>query len=513
MFRTNVYTAEAVDKKTGNPTGKPKKIWALGLVLLVELIGTFLMVFEIIAPSALQLEQFEWYNQVFGTYLMKAFWVAGFILILIFLLRWCSVNLNPAVTLAEVATGHVKKERAAWMIVIQVAGATLAAYAAYWMGANMEVFNAGVLSHNSQYYLGTYTLDAVFPVLQLSQNELSWIGDATTNQWIADGVMTSTGKFVVAPTGHNGDISAMTAFFGLWDAEWGYNSTALAWLAVVVAIEFVFTWLLLWSVVGAKRVSHNARPFLIFAVLMVVVTLGIHTNNIALNPARLVGPAVIAQVTGGAHTMQYVPFFLAGELLAVLAVAKTAGRREMKAAKAAYKETGLFTTVGTGVVTDSAVAAIKADEEAFKADIRDVVLHIQEDLEIVKARYKWVLEGKDPIETMTLEEVQAAIKAKKATGVIDTEQPVTVLRKEFAKYLGYGEAQYKELKKQAALAEIQARKAAMQAEQEAAKKDAPKAEGTKEAPKAGEAKEAPKAGEAAPALKTAPAKKKAPAKK
>ncbi len=41
MFIRNDYTTEAVDRKTGERTGKPKKVWALWLILLVEFLGTF----------------------------------------------------------------------------------------------------------------------------------------------------------------------------------------------------------------------------------------------------------------------------------------------------------------------------------------------------------------------------------------------------------------------------------------------------------------------------------------
>ncbi len=458
MFRTNNYTALQVDRKTGELTEKPKRVWSLPIILLVELIGTFAMVFEIIAPSALNLEQFIWYQNIFGTFIMKAFWVSGFILILIFLLRWCSVNLNPAVTLAEVAAGHTTRQQALWMIVIQFVGAFVAAYAAFWMGSNMDVFNS-TTDATLQYIDGTYTLDAVFPRLILSPTELVWFDGAS---WLVDG-----GVFVNAPIDGSG-----VGTFELWDATWGVNSTALLYLGIIVIIEVAFTWLLLWSVVGAKKVSHNARPFLIFMVLMVVVSLGIHTNNIALNPARLIAPSVVAQVTGGAQTMQYLVFYLAGEAIAVLLIARSFGKKEMKEAKAIYKETGIVPY--KGLHTTGGVAVVGGDQALveFKSEVRDLVLHIQEDLEITKARYEWVLKGNEPIETMTLEEVQEAIREVKAQGVIDLEQPVTILRKEFAKYIGFGADKYKQM----LIAEVKIKKAAEEeakkAEAEAAKKEA-----------------------------------------
>ncbi len=446
MFRTNNYTALQVDRKTGKPTGKPKRVWSIWLILLIELIGTFAMVFEIIAPSALNLEQFTWYQNIFGTFLMKAFWVAGFILILIFLLRWCSVNLNPAVTLAEVSTGMISRQQGALMIIFQFIGAFAAAYAAMWMGANLEVFNQSVVINGVPGVDATnHTLDAVFPRLILSDTEMVWFADAT---WLpVDDLGNPINTIWTTPI----DGTLNDWFDGTGPA---FNWEVLGFFLIIMGIEALYTWLLLWSVVGAKKVSHNARPFLIFAVLMVVVTLGIHTNNIALNPARLIAPSVVAQLSGGAHTIQYIPVFLAGELLAVLLVARRAGKREMKEAKAIYKETGVVAVKGlfTGANT---VMSADATMNEFKSEVREIVLHIQEDLEITKARYEWVLLGNEPIETMTLEEVQEAIREKKAQGIIDIDQPVATLRKEFAKYIGFGADKYKQM----LIAEIKAKKA------------------------------------------------------
>ncbi len=105
---------------------------------------------------------------------------------------------------------------------------------------------------------------------------------------------------------------------------------------------------------------------------MLVVTLGIHTNNVALNPARLIAPAVVSQLMGGAHTLQYVLIFLAGELLAVLLVARTAGKREYKAA------------VKGGVVAGT----VTGNDEIFKSEVKVGVLAIRNDVEGTKGRYK-----------------------------------------------------------------------------------------------------------------------------
>ncbi len=432
-----------------------KKVWRLWFVLLIEFIGTFAMVFEIIAPSALQLDQFAWYQNIFGTYIMKAFWVAGFILILIFLLRWVSVNLNPAVTLSEVAVGNTSKQQAAWMILFQFAAAFLAAYAAFWMGTNMEMFNTAAAANN---YIGStdysaFNADAVYPVLRLSGNEQAWFGDMS---WYTD-------YFKV---NHGVAVDSLNGTFTLWGASWEKNSSALGFLGITFLLEMIYTWLLCWSVVGAKKVSHNARPFLIFAVLMVVVALGIHTNNIALNPARLVGPAVVTAAVGGVNTLPYVLVFLFGELAAVLLIAKTAGRREYREAVKAKK---------AGVVLSEA-----SDIEAFKNDVKTAVIAIQNDVANTKANYKWVLEGNNPIETMDKEELLKNIKAKKADKLIEETLDIKELRKEFTLFLALGSKGFENAKKEAAAKEAESKKESKK-DKKGAKKVAPKKEAPKKA--------------------------------
>lgn len=315
---------------------KQKDVWRLWFVLFVELFGTFAMVFEIIAPSALDLGQYDWYNMIFGTFIMKSFWVAGFILLLIFVLRKVSVNLNPAVTLSEIATGHHTWTRGIEMIVFQFIGAFLAAFLAYgsavW-GGTWQAFGEGSTGS---------TLDAVYPRLIFSNIEVNWFGfkpsymdflssQPSTNQW----------PFAI----------------------------------VSYIMEFSLTFALIASVIYGKKIGAQwGRPFTIFGTLMVIVFLGIHTNNIALNPARLYAPAVVSQVMGGAQTLQFTWIFLFGELTAVALVFYIETIKNTKAGNvpdAIKKE--------LGIVSSEAI--------------------------ITKIRYEWVLSGKKQLENMTKEEL------------------------------------------------------------------------------------------------------------
>jgi glycerol uptake facilitator-like aquaporin len=52
---------------------------------------------------------------------------------------------------------------------------------------------------------------------------------------------------------------------------------------------------------GGRFVTYKGRPIVIFSVLFVIIALGGRTHNVALNPARLVAPAVVGQQFGGAE--------------------------------------------------------------------------------------------------------------------------------------------------------------------------------------------------------------------
>ncbi len=468
-----------------------KRVWRLGPILLAEFIGTFLMIFEIIAPSALDLaNNTVWYNQIFGTFLMKAFWVAGFILILILLLRWVSCNLNPVVTLAEVAVGNTSKQQAAWMIVFQMIAGVLAAVFAYYLATHITVtgnatdgftwtFAKTTTIANSIWGTipdGTQNMDAVYPILKFSNNEQAWVSGINDYNVIFPGIIDGT-----------------TAVFGLWTAGvtsgnvFGITSTAWGFLGITFLLEVIYTWLLLWSVVGAKKLSNGFRPFLIFLVLMLVVTLGIHTNNIALNPARLIGPAVVTQFVGGIHTLQYVLVFLAGELVAALLVARTAGKREYKA-------------VAKGQMPARGAAVSFEGAEAFKAEVKVAVLGIRNDLEGTKGRYKWVLEGNNPIESMDEAAIKQAIKKAKADKAIDTNLELNELKRELSLFLSLGANGYKAAKKDLEDAVIAVAKIEEEAKAKEDKKDAKKAK--KEVKEEASEKEADKK-----VSKKAPAKK------
>ncbi len=255
---------------------KNKLVWRLWVILLVEFLGTFIMVFEIIAPSSFRFGDNEIYSIIFGTYIMKAAWVSFFIYMLILLLRKISVNLNPAVTLAEVAAGNTPIKRAGLMIIVQFMGAILAGEAAFLIADAIGTWHGD----------GTDSLDAVAPRLVFNGELMNLMGFNAT-------IVESWAK--VAPHGK----------------QWLFG-------VVPFAMETILMYGLLAAVLyGPSETSSNIRPIIIFATLTVVVAAGIPTDSIAINPARLFGAAIATQINGGEQTLQYTWIYLFGELFAV----------------------------------------------------------------------------------------------------------------------------------------------------------------------------------------------------
>ena len=255
---------------------KNKLVWRLWVVLLVEFFGTLIMVFEILAPSAFRLGDNHIYGIIFGSNIMKAMWVSLFIYGLILLFRRISVNLNPAVTLAEIAAGNTTVERGGMMIVAQVFVALLAGEFSFLIADAIGTWHGD----------GTDSLDALAPRLTFNGGFMSLLNIDST-------LVTSWAE--VAPTGYG----------------WLYG-------IVPFLIEFVLVYALIASIIyGKNGIMSNTKPIVIFLTLTAVVTLGIPTDSFALNPARLYGAAIATQINGGEKTLEYAWIYLAGELLAV----------------------------------------------------------------------------------------------------------------------------------------------------------------------------------------------------
>ena len=249
----------------------------------VEFLGTFLMVFMILAPAAFNFSEGSLYygaageivEVLFSTFAFKAFYVAFFIYVLVLLLRRVSANFNPAVSIVHMVRKDDSLITGFGKIAAQFAGAFAASYLAYY------------LSDIGGFWSSSSTLDSLVPTLQF----YDWQGVSDTSAII--------------------DYQAYYGFSIDDNMSW-------YWLPVVL-IEAVLTFALLGSVfMGGKWVTYRGRPVVIFAVLWIIIALGIRTNNVALNPARLVAPAVVAQqFGGGAGSLEATWMFLLGEAIAI----------------------------------------------------------------------------------------------------------------------------------------------------------------------------------------------------
>ncbi len=454
-------------------TDKVKNIreWRLWIILLFELIGTALLVFLLIAPSALNLAaNTTWYADIFDMFVAQAVWIAGSILVVTILFGWVSADANPVVTLARVARGQRNGQQAFWIISFQMIGAFAAAYGAFYLGnGHLDLIFSGATTATDG------TLGSLLPMLQLSGNEIEWFGNLS---WVIANV-NPDGFIVFAP------IAGKAGIFNLWATS---GADAYAFLAITFAMEALLTWIFLSALVGSKKENKNSRVILTFIVLVIILTIGAHTNNVSLNPVRTLAPAIIAVTAGSADPLYiaYAVFFVAGQLVAVLLVAKGFAKRNNKAIKSGKAPSRLAIVSGSNV-------------EAFKAEVKASVLAVKNELSATKGKYKWALEGNDPIETMGKEDLLAAIKANKADKTLDLEADIKVLRNEFALFLATGgDKGYKAAKAEEAEAQAAAEKAAKEeanpkkagkGSKKVSKKEAAQAE--KEA-KAAEEKEAKK---------------------
>ena len=253
---------------------KPSGQWRAWWTWTIELIGTFLMVFMILSPAAFGFSegaQGKIIQNLFSTFFFKAFYAAFFIYVLVVMFRKVSSNFNPVVSIVHMVRKDDSVLVGSGKIVMQFAGAFAAAYLAQHLSEMANIWSPA----NS--------LDSVVPTLKY----YDWLG--TSNDIIISSSF---------------DIEAHKNWY---------------WI-VVVMLEAIYTFALLGSVfMGGKYVSYKGRPLVIFLVLLIILTLGIRTSNISLNPARLIAPAVVGEQFGGAlGSLNSLWMFLVGQAIAVI---------------------------------------------------------------------------------------------------------------------------------------------------------------------------------------------------
>lgn len=268
---------------------KEEKVVKTSKILISELIGTFLLVFGIIIWGAIGVDlpasshaadsaAWNTVNKVFSTIVFKSFLVALLILILVFTFRRWSVNLNPAVTLAEVSKGNDSYSLGMMKIGVQLIGAFGATFlVGYVIMPEVAGTSAEVALANG------YSLDGTKPIFKhINYEALKW-GDVST--WY------TTENFMA-------------------------NNNAWYWFIQLI-LEAVFTFGLIISVFWGGKMSENRRAFTIFFAVWAILIIANRFNTIALNPARLMGPAFVSKMLGQGEPMQFVWIYLTGELIAV----------------------------------------------------------------------------------------------------------------------------------------------------------------------------------------------------
>ncbi len=265
---------------------REKYQWKTWVVATIEFIGTFLMTFMIIAPSTFGLYNAETYGNsdfgkgielIFSFMFMRAMWVAFGIWVLIILFNKISVNINPAITIAEMAAHNHLRAQGVVKILAQVGGAIVASYIALYLG-------------------------------------LAWMEDVTS----IDSIQLGVHNF------YQSDPNSQMGFI-IDDNEINIAEHQV-YIAVQFFMEFILTFLLLLAVFSTDHINWSIRSCILAIVLLVLVSIGIRTDNIALNPARLIGPAMAsatynlnhagAEIDKGA--LATLPVMLIAELSAAL---------------------------------------------------------------------------------------------------------------------------------------------------------------------------------------------------
>lgn len=251
------------------------------LIFLSEMTGIFLFIFWIIMPTSLGFgenpslsnEFNEIYNFLFSTYFMRALWVIGFLLIILLIFRRVSVNINPAITIAWMFLGKHTTKKGLIILLAQFFGAFLSVITMYYISSSEMINwwgNDGSLD----------TLGSIYPKLEL-------------------GVFTN--KYTVYDFYVNSPIGIENIY-----------------IIINIFLEFLFTLILISAVSFGDNIKWEFRPYFIFFCMITIIPLGLHTNNIALNPARIIACSLISFLEKGENTTIYIVPLLFGELLAVI---------------------------------------------------------------------------------------------------------------------------------------------------------------------------------------------------
>ena len=122
-----------------------------------------------------------------------------------------------------------------------------------------------------------------------------------------------TGSGILALIFNLGAVTDMTGGFGS-NGLGGVNGSAVAGLIVEIVLTFVFVMTILG--VTSKKANHGSFGGLIIGLTLVLVhILGIGLTGTSVNPARSIGPAIVAAMTGNSAPISCVWVFIVGPFI------------------------------------------------------------------------------------------------------------------------------------------------------------------------------------------------------
>ena len=121
------------------------------------------------------------------------------------------------------------------------------------------------------------------------------------------------GSLILAAIFGLGDITDMTGGFGS-NGLGGVNGSIIAGLLVEIVLTFIFVTAILG--VTSKKANHGSFAGVVIGFTLVVVhILGIGLTGTSVNPARSIGPAIVAAFNGNTDPIACVWVFIVGPLV------------------------------------------------------------------------------------------------------------------------------------------------------------------------------------------------------
>ena len=127
---------------------------------------------------------------------------------------------------------------------------------------------------------------------------------------IAQVVGAFVGTGILALIFSAGDVTDMTGAFGS-NGLAGVNGSAIAGLVVEIVLTFIFVLVIL-GVTSSKYGNSSVAGIVIGLTLVLVHILGIGLTGTSVNPARSIGPAVVAALSGNTQPIAQLWVFVVG---------------------------------------------------------------------------------------------------------------------------------------------------------------------------------------------------------